>query len=80
MEVLEFYSTNKSKIKPIFRKFHPQKYPPTDKGSFQNKYSINFNEDTCPNPLGRHHRQGFKIVHVRLLSHPYHILLTISLF
>ena len=21
---------------------------------------FNFNEDTCPNPLGRHHRLGFK--------------------
>ena len=27
--------------------------------------NFNFHEDTCPNPLGRHHRQGFKFVHVR---------------
>ena len=27
--------------------------------------NFNFNEDTCPNPLGRHHRQGFKIMYVR---------------
>ena len=23
-------------------------------------FLFNFNEGTCPNPLGRHHRQGFK--------------------